>query len=189
MAICYFEKMVSDRQKEFNKHLHGYLKKLPKDRHKRPKKRLHRKKVEEEVVALEERELEMAEEKVAKQGFFSRLYNWVFGSEAKVVSEEDFGENVVHIKKKPEITEKKRRSYIDSIMRALWGETKAQEDYEEQELEVKKVVLVKPAVEQELKFVLKLIDSMLHKMSKRDRDRFIQSREYKVYKKIKQKNG
>ena len=184
--------MVSDRQKEFNRHLHGYLKKLPKDRHKRPKKRLHRKKPKEEAVVLEEKELERADEEVAKRSLFSRFYDWVFGSKAEVVTEEDFGKEVELIERKaevPEIREKKRWSYLDSIMRALWGEKKTKEVYGESEHEIRKVVLMKPAVEQELRFVLKLMDSMLKNMSKRDRDRFLQSREYKVYKKIKQKHG
>jgi len=103
--------MVSDKQREFNRYMDDYIKRLPK------KRRLssgsvffHKKRVEEKPEVLEEKELEKADKGVAKRGFFSRLYEWIFGSKATVITEEGFDEEVEQRGKKPEIKGKKRIS-------------------------------------------------------------------------------
>ncbi len=174
--------MVSEKQKEFNKYIHSYLKKLPKDRYKRSGSDfVPKKKPMEEAEVLEEKELERADKDVAKRGVFSRVYDWVFGSRAKVVTEEDFGDEVEHIEEKPDIKEKKRRSYLNSIMKTVVREKRTQVDSEEPETVIKKVVLVRPEIERDMKVVLSLVDSMIVKINTYDRAKFLKSQEYKVY--------
>ena len=174
--------MVSDKQREFNKYLHNYLRKLPKDRHKRSGKGLvPKKEPKEETESLEEKELERADKEVAKRSVFSGVYDWVFGSRAKVVTEEDFEESDEQLEERPKEREKRTDSYIDSVKRVFGLEKKGEEFLEEKEPVIKKVVLVRPEVERDMKFVLSLMDSMMGKINIYDRAKFLKSQEYKVY--------
>jgi hypothetical protein len=87
----------------------------------------------------------------------------------------------------PEIQEDiQKKSYLDSIKGVLFG-SKPEYVEDTPEPEIRKVVLVKPGTEQELKFVLKLMDSLLEKTGKSSKEKFLQTREYKLYKKIRSK--
>lgn len=172
--------MVSGKQREFNKYMDGYLKRLPKHRFVSSQKVFFGKKKQEPEI-LEEHELERADEGIGKRSFLSKVYDFFFSSEAKVITEEEL-DSVEEIEPEPV---KERNPYVKSLIKTLWGEK--HEVVEEPE--IRKVVLIKPAVEQELKFVLKLMDSLLDKVHKRDRERFLESREYKVYQKIKRKHS
>lgn len=184
--------MVSDRQREFNKNLHSYLKKLPKDRHKSSRKGfLRERKAKEKIDILEEKELENADREVAKQGFFSRLRDWVFGSQANVISEEDFEEGAEKLEEEPgeskKSMEKSRESHIDSIKRVLGLDKESEEFVDEKEPEIKKVVLVRPEVEKDMRFVMNLMDSVSAKINIHDRAKFLQSKEYKIYQEVKKR--
>lgn len=188
------------RQKEFNKHMDDYLRKVTK----RPILKLRspiflkKKPKPVPIEALEKVELEKADMEIGKKSVLANIFDRLFGSRAKVVSPEDF-DKLPEFEPKPEPKEDEieeidddfeeheieRTSFIDTLKRVLWGEKKQDVIYEEDEPEIKKVVLMKPEVEQELKFVLKLLDVVMERLDAKNKDFVLRSREYKLYKKIK----
>lgn len=177
--------MVSGRQKEFNKHMDDYIKGLSKKgRISSQRIFFPKRSAKPKPEVLEEEELIIADEHIGKGSIFSRIYDVFFGKEVTVVLDEEFEDE--DIEEPEEEPKQAKPSYVQTIMKAMWGEKKP---YVEPEPEIKKIVLVKPAAEQELKFVLKLMESLLAKMNKRDKEKFVNSREYKVYKNIKSKHS
>ena len=186
------------RQKEFNKHMDDYLKKVTKRPVKKPKKPLFKKKQPENVPieSLEKAELEKADEEIGKKSIFASIFDKIFGAKVKVVDFDDF-ESEPEPAPEKEIEEAderefdiesapSRNSFIESLKRVLWGEKKQEVIYEDEVPEIKKVILVKPKVEQELKFVLKLLDVVMERLDEKNKDFVLRSREFKLYKKIKE---
>ena len=187
-------------QKEFNKHMDVYLRKVSRRGFKKPREPLFLKKKPKPVKIdeLEKVELEKADEEIGKKRFFATLLDHIFGSRAESVTMEEFDnlppDEPEPEKEEPEIEEEddefeeheiERTSFIDTIKRVLWGEKQEVEFEDDEEAEVKKVVLMKPEVEQELKFVLKLLDVVMERLDNKNKDFVERSREYKLYKKIK----
>jgi len=160
------------RHKQLNKELGDYLNKRTTEKVFKIKPRPKKRKVED----LEEIELEKADEKISKKGFWARLNNKMFGSKAVVQSEPA---QIEH-------EEPPKRGFIKSI---LYGSQKEKhfEEVHEEPLKIKKVVLYKPKTEQEIRFLIKLVDSLVVQLGSLPGDRFKRTPEYKIFKGIKER--
>ncbi|MBS1266973.1 MAG: hypothetical protein MAG795_00943 [Candidatus Woesearchaeota archaeon] len=160
-----------NRKKWLNKELDDYLSKRAKQKYFKPRRKKRKKDVED----LEEIELEKADRTISKKGFWTRLNNTLFGTKATV---EETPAQIDH--KKPE-----KKGFIKGILYGSEQEEKPKQAEEQQSIQ--KVVLYKSKAEKDAKFLIKMVDSLTAQLGGLRKDRFKNSPEYKIFKKIKEK--
>lgn len=83
---------------------------------------------------------------------------------------------------------KQKRSAVGIFIDSLFGRTKEEAMVnEEEDARVTKLVLYKDRTEKEVRFLLRLIDSLYPRVYKRTRDEFEKSPDYQIFKKVRER--
>lgn len=83
---------------------------------------------------------------------------------------------------------KQKRSAVGIFLDSLFGRTREDQMVnEEEDARVTKLVLYKDRTEKEVRFLLKLIDSLYPRVYKRTRDEFEKSPDYQIFKKVRER--
>lgn len=100
----------------------------------------------------------------------------------------DVGKEVVIPEEELPPAQKQKRSAVGIFLDSLFGRTREEQMVnEEEDARVTKLVLYKDRTEKEVRFLLKLIDSLYPRVYKRTRDEFEKSPDYQIFKKVRER--